>query len=248
MNRILKILQGNRPYVKLLELQNLGKLEELCPELSALDEKVNGHKNNFIHTLGVLKNVCELNNDYKMKIVALFHDIGKPTTKRFINGEWTFHRHEEIGAEMTMEILKRWNVEDEELLNYVHRIIYFHGRTKMHRDITDSAIRRFSKEVGIDIVSDLIDFCKCDITTKFEDKRQRYQSALDVIRTRVFEVEKMDEEAKWRSPLTGEIIMRELNLKPCKLIGDIKKVYDPLFKEDKITLEEAIMQIKQQYK
>lgn len=247
MNKILTILQGNRPYVKLLELQQLGKLEALCPELSALDEKANGHKNNFIHTMGVLKNVCELNNDYKMKVVALFHDIGKPSTKKYIDGEWTFHRHEEVGAEMTMRILKSWNV-DEILLDYVYRLILFHGRTKMHRDITDSAIRRFAKEVGIDVVSDLIDFCKCDMTTKFDDKKQRYQSALDVIRTRVFEVERMDEEAKWRSPLTGEIIMRELNLKPCKLVGDIKSAYEPLFKENKISLEEAITEIREKYK
>ena len=248
-NKILDILKEEKPYLELIKLQEQGLMEELCPEISTLDENVKGHKNNFFHTMGVLKNVCESkNNTFEMKVVALFHDIGKPATKRFIDGNWTFHGHEELSAKMWLKILKRWNIEDKEFIDFTHRMIKFHGRTKMPKAITDSAVRRFTKEIGIDIINDLMDFCKCDITTKFEDKRKRFQSALDVIREKCFEVTKNDEKAKWRSPLTGEIIMKTLNIKPSRLIGDIKKKYEPLFKEGKITLEEAIKQIKNDYK
>lgn len=248
MNKILDILKSEKPYLELIELQEQGLMEELCPEISALDENVKGHKNNFYHTMGVLKNVCESkNNKFEIKVVALFHDIGKPSTKNFIDGDWTFHRHEEVGAEMFLDIMKRWNIKDKKFVDYCYRMIKFHGRTKMPRTITDSAVRRFTKEIGIDIINDLMDFCKCDITTKFPDKRERQQSALDVIRNKVFEVAKKDEEAKWRSPLTGELIMKTLNIKPSRLVGDIKKKYDPLFKENKITLEEAIKEIKNEY-
>lgn len=247
-NKILDILKGDKPYLELLQLQLEGKLEELCPEVSVLDEKVKGHKNNFTHTMGVLKNVCDTNNDFNMKVVALFHDIGKPLTKELIDDEWTFHGHEKLSAKMTLKIFKRWNIKDKKFTDYIYRMIYFHGRTKMHRDISESAIRRLTKKIGIDIINDLVDFCKCDITTKFDDKRQRYQSALDMIRNRVFEVSKKDEVAKWRSPLTGDIIMKTLNIKPSRLVGDIKKKYDPLFKKGKITLKEAIKEITTSYK
>jgi len=249
-NKILNILKNNNKthYIELTKLQKNGEMKKLCPEIYALDENVKGHKNNFYHTMGVLKNVCESNNNtYEMRVIALFHDIGKPKTKKFINNDWTFHGHEELSAKMWLKIVKRWNITDEKFIDYTYRMIKFHGRTKMPRDINDSAVRRFTKEIGIDIINDLMDFCKCDITTKFEDKRLRFQSALDVIRQRCFEVEKSDEEAKWRSPLTGEIIMKTLNIKPGKLVGDIKKKYDPLFKENKITLDDAIKELKNGY-
>lgn len=244
MNKILNILKiRDNAWHYIYELRD--EMETLCPELYHLDEDVQGHKNNFLHTMGVIKNVYNSdNNSFAMRTVALFHDIGKPKSKKLIDGEWTFHGHEEIGAKMWLKLAKRWNIEDEEFVTYVYRMIYFHGRTKMPRTITDSAVRRFTKDIGIDLINDLMDFCKCDITTKYEANRLRYESALDTIRDKVFEVAKLDEEAKWRSPLTGEIIMETLNIKPSKLIGDIKKKYDPLFKENKITLEEAIDEIK----
>lgn len=248
MNKILDILKTEKPYLELIELQEQGLMEELCPEISTLDENVKGHKNNFYHTMGVLKNVCDSeNNTFEMKVVALFHDIGKPATKKWINGDWAFHGHEELSAEMWMKIIKRWNITDKKFIDYTYRMIKFHGRTKMPRTITDSAVRRFTKEIGIDILNDLMDFCKCDITTKFPEKREKFQSALDVIREKCFEVAKQDKESEWRSPLTGEIIMEVLNIKPSRLIGDIKKKYDPLFKDGKITFDDAIEELKQNY-
>lgn len=247
-NMIFDILREKEPYLDFFKLQEQGILSMLCSEISNLDENVKGHKNNFYHTMAVLKNVCDSNNDkFEMRVVAIFHDIGKPSTKKYIDGDWTFHNHENVSAEMFLKIMKRWKITDENFINYCYRMIKFHGRTKMPKDITDSAVRRFTKEIGIDIINDLMDFCKCDITTKFDDKRKRQQNALEIIRNKVFEVAKKDEENKWRSPLTGDIIMKTLNIKPSKLIGDIKKIYDPLFKENKITLEEAINEIKKNY-
>ena len=158
MNQILEILKEGKPYITLLEMFKSGELKKLFPELCELYTEEKGYKNNFIHTLGVLKNVCDFNNDYKMKIVALFHDLGKAKTKRFTGSGWTFHNHEVIGAHMAMNILNEWGVFDDNLKSYVYRMIYFHGRTKLHRDITESAIRRLDNEVGKDIIFDLIDF------------------------------------------------------------------------------------------
>ena len=90
MNKILEILKEDKPYNTIFELFKSGELKDLFPELYELHTDETGYKNNFIHTLGVLKNVCEFNNDYKMKIVALFHDIGKSKTKRKTATGWAF--------------------------------------------------------------------------------------------------------------------------------------------------------------
>ena len=239
MNRILEILKQDKPYILIYDLFESGELKYIFPELYDLYTEEKGYKNNFIHTLGVLKNVCDFNNDFKLKLVALLHDIGKSVTKKYTSKGWTFYNHEAIGARMSMDILTRWGVSDN-LKDYVYRMIYNHGRTKMHRDVTESAIRRLDNEVGQDIIFDLIDFCKCDITTKFDDKRQRITSALETIKQRIIEVREKDEEAKWRSPLTGFIVMELLGVGEGRIIGDIKKELDPKLKSGEITIEDAI--------
>lgn len=240
---LIELIKKENVQVHLLELYNNGELVNILPELVVLDDNIKGYKNNFYHTLQVLKNVSDITNDHKMKLVALFHDIGKPKTKDNSKGKWTFHNHESVGAEMTIKIFDRLDINDEYLRDYVYRMIYYHGRVKIHRDVSESAIRRLDKEVGQDIIFDLIEFCKCDITTKFDDKRNRIISNLNIIKNRILEIRQKDEDAKWRSPLTGNMIMDLLDIQPCRLIGDIKKELDPKLKNGDITLDEAIKKV-----
>lgn len=223
-------------------IYTMDNLDEILPELVNLNTQTTGHKNNYIHTLGVLKNVCQYNNDnLKMKIVALLHDIGKIVVRsKNDEGNWTFHNHEAVGAEMIKPILKRFNITNPKTLDYVYRMVKYHGRVKMHRDVTESAIRRLDNEVGQDIILELIEFCKCDITTRFEDKRNRIVSGLDTIKERILEVRKKDEQAKWRSPITGHVIMNLLGVSTGRLIGDIKNVTDSKIKSGEWTEKEAI--------
>lgn len=241
MINIIDIINSKNPQVHLFQLHEKGELVDFLPELVELDTKEQGHKNNLIHTFGVLQNICDVTDDYKMKLVAIFHDIGKIKTRKVNkNGKWTFHNHESVSADMTMTIFDRLDIHDKELRDYVYRMIYFHGRVKMHQDVTESAIRRLDKEVGQDIIFDLIEFCKCDLTTKFEHKKIKIITTLNTIRDRIIEIRFKDNDSKWRSPLTGNMIMSILEIKPCKLIGDIKKELDPKLKSGEITLEESI--------
>lgn len=241
---ILEILKKDKPYNIIQELFESNKLFEISPELIELSKTDVGHKNNFYHTLEVLKNVCDKNYDYKMRLVALFHDIGKPHSKRKLNNKWTFHNHEFLSAKLTLEIFDRLNYNDETIRNYVFNMIKYHGRVKMHRDVSESAIRRLDKDVGCDIIFDLINFCKCDLTTKFKDKKERIISGLDTIKNRIIEVREKDEKSKWRSPITGHDIMNILNIETGKLIGEIKKITDSKIKSGEWSVDDAINYIK----
>jgi hypothetical protein len=224
-----------------------GDLVKILPELSNLYTTNNGHKNNFYHTLGVLDNVVKCNNDnLKMKIVALLHDIGKIVVRtRNKNDNWTFHDHENVGSKMVFNILKRFNITNKKTIDYVYRMVKYHGRVKMHRDVTESAIRRLDIEVGQDIILELIEFCKCDITTKNDNNRNRIVSGLDVIKNRILEIRKKDEESKWRSPITGLIIMDILCLTSGgRIVGEIKNVTDEKIKNGEWSEEDAIQYIK----
>lgn len=247
-HQILEILKEDKPYIHLSELHQKGELVLLFPELVKLADTEDGHKDNFKHTLSVLKNVCDFNNSYKMKVVALFHDIGKPNTKRKNEkGEWTFHNHENVGADMTLRIFKKWMVTDNELTDYVFKMVKYHGRTKIPRNVNDSAIRRLITQLGLNIFIDLIDFCKLDLTTKHNYKKERVQSSLETIKQRAIEIYHKDEDAKWKSPLTGHMIMDLIKVKEGPIIGKIKKKYDPMLKEGSISISQVIDKIKKDY-
>ena len=249
MNKILDILKQDKPYDVLFDLFKTGELKELLPELYDLHTTTEeGHKNNFYHTLGVLKNVCDIDGDLNMKIVAILHDIGKPATKRKVTGKgWTFHNHELVSANMAMEILNKWGFKDTKTIEYIYNMIKYHGRVKMHRDVTESAIRRLDTNVGQDVIFDLIDFCKCDLTTKYDHKRQRIVDSLNRIIERINEVRNKDEESKWRSPITGFVIMKLIGVSEGPVIGQIKKVVDPKLKSGEWSEKDAIDYIVNKY-
>jgi len=250
MNKIFNILETDKPYDVLFHLFKTGELKKILPELYELHTTTEeGHKNNFLHTLGVLKNVCNMGGDIDMKIVAILHDIGKPSTKRKVEGKgWTFHNHELISADMSLNILDRWGITDKNKREYIYNMIKYHGRVKMHRDVTESAIRRLDTQVGKDVIFDLIDFCKCDITTKYDYKKQRIVDSLNTIKDRIQEVRNKDEEAKWRSPITGFVIMKLIGISEGPIIGQIKKVVDPKLKSGEWSEKDAIDYIIDNYK
>jgi len=249
-NKILDILKADKPYDVLFDLFRTGELKELLPELYDLHTTTEeGHKNNFYHTLGVLKNVCDFGGDTNMKIVAILHDIGKPATKRKVKDKgWTFHNHELISANMAMGVLDKWGMKEPKYREYIYKMIQYHGRVKMHRDVTESAIRRLDNNVGQDIIFDLINFCKCDITTKYDHKRQRIVDSLNKITDRIKEVRNKDNEAKWRSPITGFVIMKLIGVSEGPVIGKIKKVVDPKLKSGEWSEKDAIDYIVDNYK
>ena len=118
MKNKLNILQSYKLSDVINNLYKDGELEKILPELYNLHTTTNGHKNNFYHTLGVLNNVIEYdNNNLKMKIVALLHDIGKISVRtKNDDGNWTFHDHETVGAKMVQKILKRFNITNKKTM------------------------------------------------------------------------------------------------------------------------------------
>jgi putative nucleotidyltransferase with HDIG domain len=238
-----KIIMSAEPSIGFKLLFNTGILEIIFPEMVALygvDER-NGksHKDNFYHTLEVLDNICPNTDNIWLRWAAILHDIAKPNTKRFDKKVgWTFHSHEVVGSNMVSKIFKKLKLPLDAQMKYVRKLVFLHLRpiALTNPQTKDSAYRRLMFEADKDI-DDLLTLCRADITSKNAYKVQKYLDRFQKVEERIAQIEESDRIRDWQPPISGDIIMKTFDIKPCFEVGQIKNdikdaILDGIIKND----------------
>ena len=250
-----KMLLAQKPSIGFRLLDETGLLDRILPQVSKLKgvETVEGkgHKENFSHTLEVLDNVAIAEveaiaagtlKDYVfedgqevakvrtepyvwLRWAALFHDIAKPSTKRYEpNVGWTFHGHEVVGSKWIPKIFQSLKMPLNEKMKYVQKLVALHLRpiALVTEEVTDSAVRRLLFDAGNDI-DDLMLLCNADITSKNPRKVARLRSNFELVKAKLVEVEAKDAIRNFKNPITGEYVMQLFGIEPCNTIGQLKE-------------------------
>jgi poly(A) polymerase len=223
-----KLLCGDQPRRGIELLVDTGLADHVLPELPAMRLEIDEHhqhKDVYQHSLVVLDQAIELEEpgtepDLVLRLAALLHDIGKPGTRRFIEGGGvSFHHHEVVGAKMTRKRLRalRYSkeiIEDVAQLVYLH--LRFHGYGK--GEWTDSAVRRYVTDAG-PLLSRLHKLVRADCTTRNRRKAAALQRTYDGLEERIARIAAEEDLAKVRPDLDGNEIMKLLGLPPGPLVG-----------------------------
>lgn len=247
-----KIMMTKHPSKGFVDLHRSGLLQFIIPELCSLDivETRNGraHKNNFYHTLEVLDNVAATQEDDNvwLRWAALFHDIGKPKSKRWdpVVG-WTFHNHNFIGAKMIPVIFHRMKLPMDSKMKYVQKLVDMHMRPIAIADevVTDSAVRRLMNDAGEDI-DDLMTLCEADITSKNQVRKKRFLENFRMVREKLTDLKEKDYKRLLQPCIDGTEIMEMFHLRPSREVGALKQCLKDAVLDNKVPNErEPLMKL-----
>lgn len=223
-----KILLSDRPRAGITLLVDSGLAEVFIPEVPRLQLEVDEHhhhKDVYQHSLTVLEQAIAHENrlggpNLIIRLAALLHDIGKPKTKRLIEGGGvSFHHHEVVGAKMARERLKKLRF-DADLIKQVSQLVFLHLRFHGYGngEWTDSAVRRYVRDAG-ELLEHLHVLTRADCTTRNRAKAEALARSYDSLEDRITKLAAEEELSKLRPDLDGQEIMRVLGIKPGPLVG-----------------------------
>ena len=221
-------------------LVDTGLAEYFLPELPGLaleQDPIHQHKDVLTHTMAV---VDKTSPERLLRLAALFHDVGKPRTRNFVNGGVTFHHHEVVGARMTkkrMEALKYPTSDVETVVKLVELHLRFHTY-KM--GWSDKAVRRYVRDAG-EHLERLNELTRCDCTTRNAAKARQLDRRMDELQERIVELSKLEDLKAQRPDLDGGEVMAHLGLSPSPTVGaalefllELRLDEGPLGKEEAI--------------
>ncbi|MGV8876130.1 MAG: CCA tRNA nucleotidyltransferase [Rhodoglobus sp.] len=226
-----KLMLADDPVAGIRLLVDTGLAEYVLPEIPALRLEVDEHahhKDVYEHSLTVLRQAIDLEKsrpemlgpDLVLRLAALLHDIGKPSTRKIERGGVvTFHHHDVVGAKLATKRLRALRF-DKETISSVARLVELHLRFFGYTEgaWTDSAVRRYVRDAGAQLER-LHIITRADVTTRNVRKADRLSFAYDDLEDRISAIAEAEGIAAVRPDLDGEQIMAILGLKPSREVG-----------------------------
>ena len=218
-----KIIMSDTPAVALDMAGRLGLLKFISPEF----EKGIGMEQNqahaytvWEHLLRTLNHAANKNFPLHVRLAAFAHDVAKPHTRKRLNDQWTFYNHEVVGARLSRTILTDLHFP-KEMVEKAVKLVRWHMFFSDTEKITLSAVRRIVRNVGTDLIWDLVDLRVCDRIGTGRPKEtpfrlRKYKSMIEEVMRDPISVKQLS--------INGADIMRLTNVAPGPHIGFILEI------------------------
>jgi poly(A) polymerase/tRNA nucleotidyltransferase (CCA-adding enzyme) len=218
-----KIILSPEPAVGVGMLQKFGLLKHFIPELEEGIgcEQLGEHIYDvYEHLLHALQQAATKKWSLEVRLAALFHDIGKPRTRRYDatkaggKGKYTFYGHEVVGARMAQKIMDRMKFPKKST-DLVVKLVRQHMFFSDTETITLSAVRRVVAKVGKENIWTLMNIRECD---RVGMKKKEAPYRLRKYHAMIEEVLR-DPISVGQLAIDGNIMITELGFKPGPRMG-----------------------------
>ena len=218
-----KIILSPSPAAGITLLQKFGLLKHFAPEFEegiGCEQKGEHIYDVYGHLLHALQHAADKGWPLEIRLAALFHDIGKPKTRRWDGskaggkGKYTFYGHEVVGARMTKGILERMKFP-KKTIELVVSLVRQHMFFSDTEAITLSAVRRVVAKVGKENIWMLMEVRECDRVgmKKVEApyRLRKYHAMIEEVLRDPISVGQL--------AVDGKILIEELHMKPGPRMG-----------------------------
>ena len=246
-DELFKLLSSENHYIGILKLREAGILQIILPELEVcfgLQQEGPKHDREYDigeHSLLTLK--ATPSSDPLVRFAALLHDIGKPdTVKTQTDGNVTFYGHDIVGGRIVLKIAKRFSLSKVQT-DKLFRLVRWHMFTVSEHQ-TDSAIRRFIKNIGVENIEEMMALRIGDRLgggTRRETswRMEKFQERIKQVLTKPFSISDLK--------INGQDVMKTLKIKPGPKVGEtLNKLFQEVQKDSsKNTREYLLKRIEQ---
>lgn len=225
---LFKLLASGNPLVGILKLREAGILQIILPELEKCFGLVQeGPKHDRVYDIGEhsLLSLKEIpSSDPLVRFAVLLHDVGKPDTVKVApDGNVTFYNHDTVGGRIALKIAKRLNFSKKQS-DKLYKLIRWHLFT-VDENQTDSAIRRFIKNVGLDNIEDIMALRVGDrlgggTAKAISWRMEKFSERIKQVLKKPFSINDLK--------INGNDVMETLKIKPGPKVG---KILNKLFQE-----------------
>ena len=217
-DELIKIIESGNAYNGIILLEETGLLQYILPELRegiGVGQNLHHIYTVWEHNTRTLQYTSEKKYSLAVRLASLFHDIGKPRSKRGEGLHSTFYGHEVIGEKIVAEIMERLkfpNLISERIIKMVRFHMFYYNVG----EVTESSVRRLIANIGLDNVEDLIKVREADRVSSGRPKAVPYK-----LRHLKYIIDKVSHDpiSAKMIEVNGEDVMKELNVKPGPKVG-----------------------------
>lgn len=269
---ILKLFSGEYAHIALENMNKTWILEEIFPfvkELKQVPPNSHHHLDLFHHSIETVKQVqnlySEASDEVKehlnrvdfggfsrlahLKLAAFMHDIGKFSTWTIEEGKHRFIKHDDVGAKMSVKILKDLHCSNKQI-DYISSMIKYHiypSHVMTSPQITEKIMMRYVRKMdknSIDAIilaqADRLSARGPEITDEIVE---RNITSLNMLLR--FYLEARETLKPLPKLLSGSDVMDILNIKPSRKLGEIMEaLHEAQVSGDVITREHAVEFVK----
>jgi len=244
-DEFVKIIMSPKPSFGILMLHKFNLLKYIISELEeGVDCEQSGEHiyDVFDHLLHALQHAANKNFSLEVRLAALFHDIGKPKSKRASSAsvsrkkKFTFYGHEVISARMAKKVLENLKFSRKEI-DLIEKLVRHHMFFSDTEVITLSAVRRIIQKVKPENIWLLMEVRECDrVGMKKKEAPYRLRKYFAMIEEALH-----DPISVSQLKINGEILKNNLKIKPGPRMGWIlnsllEEVLDDASKNSKESL------------
>lgn len=269
---ILKLFSGKYAHLALENMNKTWLLEEIFPfvnELKQVPPNSHHHLDLFHHSIETVKQVQLLYENAPdvvkehldridfggfsrlahLKLAAFMHDIGKFSTWTIEEGKHRFIKHDDVGAKMSIKILKKLHFSNKQI-DYISSMIKYHiypSHVMNSPQITEKIMMRYVRKMDKNAI-DAIVLAQADRLSArgpeiTDEIVERNITSLNMLLK--FYLEARETLKPLPKLLDGNEVMKILNIKPSKRLGEIMDaLHEAQISGDVLTKDHAIEFVK----